>query len=101
MCHCMIQFIKNDHKIQDMRAEMFILISFHIVNQYHTKTDGFFFPPKSNVITNVILILYSSSLKKNLILTHLRFRHNMECFCSISPTNIISTRVSEQQLFCS
>ncbi len=41
----MIQFIKNDHKIQDMRAEMFILISFHIVNQYHTKT-GVFFPTK-------------------------------------------------------
>ncbi len=58
------------------------------------------FWPKSNMITNVILILYSSLIKKNLILTHLRFRHNIECFCSISPTNIISICVSEQKLFC-
>ncbi len=79
---------------------MYILISFNIVNQYHAKTD-IFFPPKSNMITNVILNLYSSLIKKNLILTLLRFRHNIECFCSISPTNIIPMCVSEQQLFCS
>ncbi len=36
------------------------------------------------MITNVILILYSSSIKKNLILTHLRFRHNIECFALFS-----------------
>ncbi len=77
---------------------MYILISFHIVYKYHAKTDVFF-PPKSNMITHVILILWSSS-KKNLIITHLRFRHNIECFCSISTTNIISMCVSEQQLFC-
>ncbi len=62
-----------------MGAEIYILISFHIVNQYHVKTD-FFFPTKSNMITNVILILYSSSIKKNLKVLCLKYQNRINAF---------------------
>ncbi len=41
------------------------------------------------MITNVILILWNSSINKKLILRDLRVRHHIPCFCSISPTKII------------
>ncbi len=42
-----------------------------------------------SMITNVILILYNSSINNKLILRDLRFRHHIACFCCISPTQII------------
>ncbi len=41
---------------------------------------------KISMITNVILILYNSSINNKLILRDLCFRHHIACFCSISPT---------------
>ncbi len=57
-----------------------------------------FFSPKVSMITNVILILYNSSINKKLILRDLRFRHHIACFCSISPTKIIPNKATT--LFC-
>ncbi len=50
---------------------MYIFISFHIVKN-HTKSA--IFSSKINMITNVILILYNSSINNKLILRDLRFR---------------------------
>ncbi len=44
-----------------------------------------FFSSKINMITNVILILYNSSINNKLILRYLRFRHHIACFYCISP----------------
>ncbi len=44
-------------------------MSFH--NQYHAKSAVF--PPKSSMITNMILILHTSSINKKLILKGLAF----------------------------
>ncbi len=44
------------------------------------------FSSKISMITNVILILYNSSINNKLILRNLCFRHHIACFCSISPT---------------
>ncbi len=60
---------------------MYIFISFHIVTITRRVT---FFSPKVSIITNVILILYNSSINKKLIWRDLRFRQHISCFCSIS-----------------
>ncbi len=38
------------------------------------------------MITNVILILYNSSINNKWILRYLRFRYHIACFCCISQT---------------
>ncbi len=35
-------YIKNDHIIQDKEEKIYIFISIHIVNEYHTKSVVFF-----------------------------------------------------------
>ncbi len=70
----LLKCIKNDRKIQDMGEEMYTF-TFHAV-----------FSSKISMITNVILILYNSSINNKLILRDLRFRHHIASFCSISPT---------------
>ncbi len=76
---------------------MCTFISFHIVNQYHTKSAVF--SSKISMITNVILILfYNSSKNKKLILRDLCFRHYIACFCSILTTKI--TPNTATALFC-
>ncbi len=55
--HCMIQFFKTFRMITKFKIwgqKMCIFISFHIVNQYQTKSAVF--SPKITMITNVILI---------------------------------------------
>ncbi len=47
-----------------------------------------FFSSKISMITNLILILYNSSMNNNLILRDLRFRRHVACFCCISPKKI-------------
>ncbi len=75
---CLLKCIKKDRKIQDMGAEnVYIYVSCR------------FFSSKISTITNVILILYNSSINNKLILRELRFRHHIACFCSISPTKKI------------
>ncbi len=59
--HCMNQSIKMH---LDMGQKMYIFISFHIVTITRRVT---FFSPKVSIITNVILILYNSSINKKLI----------------------------------
>jgi len=59
------------------------------------KECRFFF--KLSMITNVILILYNSSINNKLILRDLRFRHHIACFCCISPRQNNSTATA---LFC-
>ncbi len=59
---------------------MYIFISFHIVNQYHTKSDVFI-SPKISMIT----YRFFTTLNKKLI-KRLGFRHHNACFCSISTT---------------
>ncbi len=44
-----------------------------------------FLSKKISTITNVILILYNSSINNKLISRDLRFKHHIACFCSISP----------------
>ncbi len=77
-----LKCIKNDRKIQDMGKKMYIF-TFHMI-----KITGRvpFFSSKISMITNVILILYNSSINNKLILRYLRFRHHIACFCCISPT---------------
>ncbi len=41
------------------------------------------------MITNVILIVYNSSINKKLILQDLRLRWHISCFCAISTAKII------------
>ncbi len=53
---------------------------------------------KVSMITNVILILYHSSMNKKLILRDLCFRHHISCLCSISPTKMIPNTATV--LFC-
>ncbi len=74
-----LKCIKNDRKIQDLGAEMYIF-TFHIVKN-HTK--GAVFSSKISMITSVILILYNSSRNNKLILRDLCFRHHIACFCCI------------------
>ncbi len=74
-----LKCIKSDRKIQDMVAEMYIF-TFHIVKN-HTK--GAVFSSEISMITNVILILYNSSINNKLILRDLHFRHHIACFCCI------------------
>ncbi len=78
----LLKCIKSDRKIQDMGQKMYIF-TFHIV-----KITGRvpFFSSKISIITNVILILYNSSINNKLILRDLHFRHYIACFCCISPT---------------
>ncbi len=74
-----LKCIKNDHKIQDMGQKMYI---FTLISH----EECCFFPSKISMITNVILILYNSSINNELILRDLRFRRHIACFCSISLT---------------
>ncbi len=112
----LLKYIYNDHKFKTWRQKMYIFIPLHIVNQYHTKSAVFLqkftwwlklygavlsvcghhvssFSPKMTTITNVILILYNSSINKKLILRDLCFRHHIACFYSISTTKIIPNTV--------
>ncbi len=77
-----LKCIKNDRKIQDMGQKMYIF-TFHTVKITRRVP---FFSSKISMITNVILVLYNSSINNKLILRDLRFRHHIACFCSISPT---------------
>ncbi len=76
-----LKCIKNDRIIQDMVAEN--VFTFHIVK---ITPKGLFFSSKISTITNMILILYNGSINNKLILTDLRFRRHIACFCCISPT---------------
>ncbi len=50
------------------------------------------------MVTNVILIVYNSSIDKKLISRDLCFRHHIACFCAILSTkNILNTATA---LFC-
>ncbi len=75
---------------------MYIFVFIHIVNQYHTNSDVFFL--KISMVTNVILVLYNSLINNKLISGNLCFRHQIGCFCSISPTKITPNTVTA--LFC-
>ncbi len=78
--------IKNDRKIQDFvcnLARKLYIFTFHIVKITRRVP---FFSSKISMITNVILILYNSSINNKLILRNVRFRHHIACFCSISST---------------
>ncbi len=70
------------------------IFTFHIVKI--TRRVPFFL--KICMITNVILILYNSSINNKLILRDLRYRHHIACFCSISPTVFFIT--NSHSLFC-
>ncbi len=72
-----LKCIKSDRKIQVMGAENLYIYVSHSSN--HTK--GAVFSSKISMITNVILILYNSSINNKLIL-----RHHIACFCCILPT---------------
>ncbi len=77
-----VKCIKSDRKIQDMGEENeYIYVS---CDSNHRK--GAVFSSKISIITNVILILYNSSINNKLILRYSRFRHHIACFCCISPT---------------
>ncbi len=86
----LLKCIKNDHKIQDMREENVYIFTFHIVKITQRVP---FFPSKISMITNVILILYNSSINNKLTLRDLRFRHHIACFCSISQTKNYSKQL--------
>ncbi len=86
----LLKCIKNDHKIQDMREENVYIFTFHIVKITQRVP---FFSSKISMITNVILILYNSSINNKLTLRDLRFRHHIACFCSISPTKNYSKQL--------
>ncbi len=88
-CFSLLKCIKNDRKIQDMGAEnVYIYISY---DKKSHKECRFFF--KISMITNVILLLYNSSINNKLILRYLRFRCHIACFCSISPSKNNSTQL--------
>ncbi len=76
-----LKCIKSDCKIQDMGQKMYIF-TFHMI-----KITGSvqFFSSNISMITNLILILYNSSINNKLILRDLSFRHHIACFCSVSP----------------
>ncbi len=76
-----------------IRGQKMYIFMFHTVKN-HTKSAVFFF--KMSMITNVILILYNSSINNKLILRDLCFRHHISCFCSISPTK----NNSQQLQYC-
>ncbi len=59
----LLKCIKNDHKIQDMREENVYIFTFHIVKITQRVQ---FFSSKISMITNVILILYNSSINNKL-----------------------------------
>ncbi len=59
------------------------IFTFHIVK---ITRRVLFFSSKISMITNVILIVYNSSINNKLILRYLCFRHHIACFCYISPT---------------
>ncbi len=63
------------------------IFTFHIV-----KITGRvpFFSSKISTITNVIMILYNSSINNKLILGDLRFRHHIACFCCYSAVLSLS-----------
>ncbi len=77
-----LKCIKNDRKIQDMGQEMYIFM-LHIVKITRRVQ---FFSSKISMITNVILILYNSSINNKLILRDLHCRRHIACFCCISRT---------------
>ncbi len=69
------------------------IFTFHIVKN-HRKCGVF--SSKISMITNVILILYKSSINNKLILRDLRFRRHIACFCYISQRKkIIPNSYSE------
>ncbi len=67
---------------------IYIYIYIYIYNFIWLKSheECRFFSSKISMITNVMLILYNSSINNKLILRNLRFRHHIAYFCSISPT---------------
>ncbi len=68
-----LKCIKSDRKIQDMGEEnVFIYVSY---DSNHTKSAVF--SPKISTITNVILILYNSSISNKLISRDLHFIHHI------------------------
>ncbi len=85
----LLKHIKNDRKIQDMGAENWYI---YVSQLKSHKECRFFF--KISMITNVILILYNSSINNELILRDLHFKYLIASFCSISPTKAFC--VSEQ-----
>ncbi len=68
------------------------IFMFHIVKN-HRKSA--IFSSKISMITNVILILYKSSINNKLILRDLRFRHRIAYFCCILPTNNYSKQLQQ------
>ncbi len=64
------------------------IIYIYIISYSYLKSheECRFFSSKISMITNLILILYNSSINNKLILRDLCFRHHIACFCSISPT---------------
>ncbi len=76
-----LKCIKSDCKMQDMGKKMY-LFTFYMIKI----TQRMIFFPKISTVTNVILILYNSSINNELISRDLHFRHHIACFCSISLT---------------
>ncbi len=77
-----LKCIKSDRKNQDMGGRKCIYLHF-ILLKSHKECS---FSSKISTVTNVILILYNSSINNKLISRDLHFRHHIACFCSISLT---------------
>ncbi len=61
-----------------MGAEMYIFISFHIVNQYHVKTDFFFTKKQHDYKCDIDF--NSSSIKKNFKVLCLKYQNRINAF---------------------
>ncbi len=91
-----LSIIRNITSFKIWGQKMYSLYLYHFIQLISHEECRIFL--KVRMITNVILILYHSSINKKLILRDLRFRHHISCLCSISPTKMIPNTATV--LFC-